>query len=380
MKIAIIQPVLPKYDISFFNALAKEAPQLDIVVLADIETKNSLNQVAGAELAFKIRHLAQLESSGIVRRPGLMDALREVAADLVIFNGNPRDISQIAAMVRMRMDRKPFAVWGMFHRIGGLRAITRAYYRLCGRLANVCMTYTEIGARTLIDLGVEKSKIRIVGTAIDESVPMAHAAALTEEQLRAFAREQGIEGKKVVLQVVRLSRFKRPELLIEAARELVRQREDVVFVLIGAGEMRAELEAMVQADGLGEHVRFVGALYEESQLALWYGCADVFVIPTCIGLSAHHALSYGVPVVTDNSLDNQASESVTLYNGLNSILYEEGDVASMADAIGTVLADPELAATLSKNARLTASSIHSMSKKVSGFLKSLPVRSVHGQP
>jgi glycosyltransferase involved in cell wall biosynthesis len=371
MKIAIIQPVLPKYDISFFNALAKQSPELDIVVLADIETKNSLNQIAGAELSFSVQHLPLVEARGIVRRPGLMAALKEVAADHVIFNGNPRDISQIAAMLQLRMAAKPFSVWGMFHRIGGLRAVTRAYYRLCGHLADVCMTYTEIGARTLIDLGVAKSKIGIVGTAIDESVPMAHAAALTEEHLRAFALEQGLVGKKVVLQVVRLSRFKRPELLIEAARELVRRRPDVVFVLIGAGEMRSELEAMVQSYGLASHVRFVGALYEESQLALWYGCADVFVIPTCIGLSAHHALSYGVPVVTDNSLDNQASESVTLYHGLNSMLYEEGDVASMAEAIDTVLADPELAALLSRNARVTAASIHSMSRKVSGFLKTL---------
>jgi glycosyltransferase involved in cell wall biosynthesis len=181
-----------------------------------------------------------------------------------------------------------------------------------------------------------------------------------------------VAGKKVVLQVVRLSRFKRPELLIEAARIVVRRRPDTMFVLVGGGEMREELEAMVARLGLQEHVRFVGPLYEEAQLALWYGCADVFVIPTCIGLSAHHALSYGVPVVTDNSLDNQASESVTLSNGLNAMLYEEGSVESMAQAIETILADPDRARTLSLNAKLTVSTVHSMASKVSGFLKALP--------
>jgi glycosyltransferase involved in cell wall biosynthesis len=105
---------------------------------------------------------------------------------------------------------------------------------------------------------------------------------------------------------------------------------------------------------------------------LWYGCANVFVIPTCIGLSAHHALAYGVPIVTDNSLDNQASESVTLSNGLNSVLYEEGSVQSMADSIEAILGDEQRAALLSKNARLTVSSVHSLARKVDGFLNSLP--------
>lgn len=371
MKITIIQPLLPKYDISFFNELVKQAPDLHITLLADMETKDSLNQLDGSE-SFAARHVPFVERRGLVRRPGLMKALRATDPDLVIFNGNPRDLSQIAAMVRLRLAGKCFGVWGMFHRIGGMRLVSKTYYRLCGRLADRCLTYTELGARTLLDIGVPKAKIKVVGTAIDERIPMRLAAALTDEQRTSFRRANGLDGKKVVLQVVRLSAIKRPELLLEAARLLLAQRGDIVFVLIGAGDMRAELEDMARRYGIADHVRFVGALYEEAELALWYGCSDVFVIPTFIGLSAHHALSYGVPIVTDNSLDAQGSESVILYNGLNSILYEEGDVASMAEAIKSILDNPALAARLSDNARVTVSSIHSLSRKVAGFLRALP--------
>lgn len=372
MKIAIIQPVIPRYDISFFNELAKQAPHLDFIVLADIETKDSLNQVADTQVNFKYAHLPLVERRGFWWRPQLMKRLRELEPDLVIFNGNPRDMSQVLAMARMRLAGKRFAVWGMFHRVGGMRPVSKAYYKLCGKLADRCMTYTEIGARTLLNIGVPKAKVRVVGTAIDQRVPMAHAAALTPERKREFAAQQGLLGKKAVLQVVRLTRPKQPHLLIEAARLLADKRDDVVFVLIGGGDMQGELEQMAKRYGLEGRVRFVGPLYDEAQLALWYGISDVFVLPTNIGLSAHHALSYGMPIVTDNSLDGQASESVTLSNGLNAILYEEGDVGSMAEAIDAILSDPERAALMSRNAQLAVSTVHNLERKVAGFLRALP--------
>ena len=370
MKLVVVQPLLPHYSIAFFNRVVDMHPDLELVLLADIETREALNQYQPQDCRFTVHHLRSVQRRGLIFRPGLLRLLRQENPDVTVFNANPREISQLCGMVVSRLLGRRFTAWGMFHRIGGPRPATNGFYRLAGRLADRCLTYTRTGASNLISLGVPKHKIGIVGTAIDERIPFAERAASTPEELADFRREQGLEGRHVVLQVVRLSRLKRPELLVEAARILLRQRQDLLFVLIGDGDMRQELEGMVASSGLQHAFRFIGAVYDEAVLSRWYLCADVFVVPTCIGLSAHHAMSYGVPVVTDDSLDSQASEFDIIADGLNALTYREGDVQSLADAITSLTTDAALRATLAINALRTIELRHNVLNKALNFLNS----------
>ena len=249
--------------------------------------------------------------------------------------------------------------------------MTNTYFRIVGKLANRCLPYSRTGAVNLVGLGVSKLKVGIVGTAIDESQPHAQMRARTSDELSQFRSAHGLAGKHVILQVVRLSRIKRPELLIDAASALQVLRNDLVFVLIGEGEMRLELEALVSTRGLKEYFRFVGAVYDEAELSRWYICADAFVVPTFIGLSAHHAMSYGVPVITDDSLDSQGSEFDILAPGLNSLTYAEGNPKDLAKAINRVDCDSELRIFLASNARKTIDNSHNLNNKAKNFFEQI---------
>lgn len=369
MRLCIVQTVLPLYAISFFNRIAERNPDIDLVVLADLESSQALNQYQPEWCRFNVVHLGQWELPGIAFRPGIMKTLREVNADVVVFSGSPREPSQLLAMAWLRLRGTPVAMWGMFHRIGGPRWISSNFYRLVGALAHRCLSYTRIGATNLVSLGVPKRKIAVVGTAIDEQVPMTEAAARTSAELQAFQREQGLEGKDVVLQVVRLNRIKRPELLVQAAALILKDCQNVVFVLVGEGEMRTELQELVHKQALSENFRFPGAIYDESVLSRWYLCARAFVVPTFIGLSAHHAMSYGVPVVTDDSLDCQGSEFEILAPGLNSWTYQEGNPGDLARVLKKILADTQTQAILSANARLTVANVHTLDEKTRRFVE-----------
>lgn len=369
MKLVVVQPLLPHYSIAFFNRVVDTHPDIELLLLADIETREALNQYRPQDCRFTVRHLPSIQRKGMIFRPGLLRLMRQENADVTVFNANPREVSQLWAMVVSRLLGRRFTAWGMFHRIGGPRPLTNMFYRLAGLLADRCLTYTRTGASNLISLGIPKQKIGIVGTAIDERIPFAERAARTPTEMAAFRREQGLEGRHVVLQVVRLSRLKRPELLVQAAQILLRQRQDLLFVLIGNGDMRQELEDLVTAQGLQQAFRFLGAVYDEAVLSRWYLCADVFVVPTCIGLSAHHAMSYGVPVVTDDSLDSQASEFDIIADGLNALTYREGDVHSLADAIGRLIADSDLRATLAENSLRTVEFRHNIAAKALNFVR-----------
>ena len=369
MKLVVIQPLLPNYDISFFNRVVELYPAIDLLLLADIETSNPLNQYRAEDCKFKVKHLPTLDRNGLTFRPGLLRLLGRESADVVVFSANPRDLSQLWAMLVCRMKGHRFFAWGMFHRIGGLRFVSKAYYRIVGLLATKCLTYARIGAISLVNLGVPKEKVGIVGTAIDERIPLAQRKTKTPAKIDEFRRHQGLAGKHVILQVVRLSRMKRPELLVQAAEHLLSQRNDLLFVLIGEGEMRQELERTVAAKNMGEAFRFLGAIYDEATLASWYMSADAFVVPTCIGLSAHHAMCYGVPIVTDDSLDGQASEFDILANGLNALIYAEGNIKSLSATISRAVDDPILRKNISMNSTFCIQNIYSIDNKSENFVR-----------
>ena len=92
-------------------------------------------------------------------------------------------------------------------------------------------------------------------------------------------------------------------------------------------------------------------------------------MPTFIGLSAHHAMAYGVPVVTDDSLDSQGSEFDILSNGLNSFLYKEGDPHDMARVLEKIINDPILREQMSINARATVERVHNLDNKARQFVQ-----------
>lgn len=368
MRLCIIQAVLPLYVISFFNRISELFGNIELVVVADLESTDPLNQYRGETLKFEVVHVAYTQWGGVVWRKGLLRALRQQQADIVIFSASTRDVSQLLAMLYYRISKKRFGAWGMFHRIGGPRFMTNAYFQMVGKIASRCLAYSRIGAVNLVGLGVSKSKIGIVGTAIDEKKPYEQLKNRTWQELDRFRREYFLADKYVILQVVRLSRIKRPEILIEAGTVLLGLRKDLVFVLVGDGEMRTELETLVKARGLQESFRFVGAVYEEEELSLWYLCADAFVVPAFIGLSAHHAMSYGVPVVTDDSLDSQGSEFDILAPGLNSLIYREGDPDDLARVLARLVADDGLRSFLAINARKTIDNVHNLDNKAKSFV------------
>ena len=371
MRVCIVQTVLPLYSISFFNRIVELYPEIDLVVLADIESPQPLNQYRSEICAFQVKQLDSSNYKGVEWRPGIVRVIRSQGPDRVVFSGYVRDLGQLWAMIFFKITGSSFGVWGMFHRIGGPRCVTNLYFYLVGMLASRCLTYTRVGASQLINQGIPKNRIDVIGTAIDEKIPMAQVRNKSAADLLAFRDANGINDRKVILQVVRLSRIKRPELLVEAARELVREHNDVLFVLIGDGEMRSELEKKIEVLGLQSNFRLLGSIYDESLISYWFLSAKALVVPTFIGLSAHHAMSYGVPVVTDDSLDCQGSEYEILAEGLNSLVYKEGDPKDLARVLGRILNDQFLQQSLSTNALLTIKRTHNLDAKTHRFIRSV---------
>ena len=85
--------------------------------------------------------------------------------------------------------------------------------------------------------------------------------------------------RKILLAVGNLVEVKGHRYLVEAMAEVVKERQDVLCVIVGSGPLRGRLERQVRALGLEEHVRFVGGKPHE-EIPIWMNACDVFVLPS----------------------------------------------------------------------------------------------------
>lgn len=372
MRLVLVTNLLPKYKIEFLNHLAQMNANLEITVFADVGSDSLLNQYAdNAKCHFRVIPNRLHNFGGVIFRSPIRRQLNRLNADKIVILGNPRELSLIGLMLYLRLKHREVYVHGMFHRVGRERVISRLYYRLAGRMARKCLTYGKRGASNLMQAGVAPQKVVSVGTAIDESRMIANASAVSRQNLLDFKAQHGLSEKKIVLQVVRLSRIKKPWLILDLAVLTSRRRDDVAFVLIGGGELSSEIERQIKERGLEDVVRYLGPIYDERMLSYWFLSADVFTVPTCVGLSGHHAFAYGLPVVTDDNLLEQASEFEILCHGVNARIYESSNLESYYQELTTILDNEDHARMLSENARRTVQDIYSLDALCTAYMKAL---------
>lgn len=123
--------------------------------------------------------------------------------------------------------------------------------------------------------GLKSDHIRIIPHFI--SVSRFQDPAITRESAR---RELGIPlGAKVILFVHRLSRRKGAHLLPEIISGVTKLHKDVMFVIVGDGPERENIELRIKNQGLGRYVRFAGEV-PQRDIAPYFRAADFFLLPS----------------------------------------------------------------------------------------------------
>lgn len=138
--------------------------------------------------------------------------------------------------------------------------------------------------------GVPAEKVEVVYNGCDAHEP---------DRLPPVLSTLKQQGKKIVLYHGRISIQKGVDYFVRAARRVVDVDPNVVFVISGWGDMKAEIIELVGKMGLSENVLFAGALWEEDRDRM-YQSADLVVMPSVsepFGLVPLEALQQGTPSV-----------------------------------------------------------------------------------
>jgi glycosyltransferase involved in cell wall biosynthesis len=173
--------------------------------------------------------------------------------------------------------------------------------------------------------------------------PIIRDVKVDSEQLRC---KYGLQGKKTVLTVGKMSFGKGTDVLIEAVPKVLRSVPDAIFVLVGR-----ENPLIVIPKHLQNHIRVLGVLPHEEVLKL-YALADLVVTPSVWqephGRVPLEALSLSKPVVATRV----GGIPETVENGVSGLLVERNDSKSLAEAIAKILLNPELGQWIGENGRL----------------------------
>ena len=180
-------------------------------------------------------------------------------------------------------------------------------YWACSRLAAEFMFPRDVVERyEFIPNGIDIEKFRF-----------------NDEVRKKVRKDLGIEGKLVIGNVGRLCYQKNQENLIEVFAKLQSERPESVLLLVGEGEMKAELQQQVEKLGIADKVLFYGVTDKVEQL-LW--AMDIFVFPSRfegLGIVAVEAQAAGLPVICSDGVPNEAVvsdlvEKVDLRSGVDS--------------------------------------------------------------
>lgn len=188
-------------------------------------------------------------------------------------------------------------------------------------------------------------------TVIHPGVDLSRFTPLPENAKADLRRSLGVtDAEPLLLTVSRLTNGKGLHLLIPLMREVRFRHSRAKLLLVGDGELRADLERMIRDEGLGDAVVMTG---RRDDVPALLGIADLFVFPSFsegFPLSVLEAMAAGVPIAAFD-----LPSFVELGEGRACAALEPiGDGPALTRAVLDLLADPARLAEMSRKGREVA--------------------------
>jgi D-inositol-3-phosphate glycosyltransferase len=199
---------------------------------------------------------------------------------------------------------------------------------------------SEVERQQLADCyGADPARIAVVPCGVD-------TALFAPSDPGAARASLGLGDEPLLLYVGRIAPIKGLQTLLDAMARLRAAGSDLRLLIVGGDTdeplegHEADLRRRLDALGLGDTVRFVGAQPQE-QLRAYYVAADATVLPSyyeSFGMVALEAMACGRPVIASRVGGLQT----TVRDGLTGVLVPEHDAAALAETIDRVIGDAAL--------------------------------------
>jgi len=191
----------------------------------------------------------------------------------------------------------------------------------------------------------ERFKRRLIEEGCNPGKILTHRSGVNLRKLQYSLRSRAEGEPTKLLSIGRFVEKKGLAYAVKAIARIVDSGYKVSYSLIGDGELRADLEHLIDQLGVGDHVRLLGCM-PNSEVVLHLRNSHLLLAPSVTGTSGDQegipnvlkeAMAMGMPVIS--TLHGGIPELVE--NGVSGFLVPERDVEALADRVAYLMDHPE---------------------------------------
>ena len=199
------------------------------------------------------------------------------------------------------------------------------------------LTVTEAFKKMLIERGFKEERLRVIynGIRFDEDVK-----TYTEEEFFKRIKLIKQQDKIYVGIAARLFAVKGVDVFLKAAAVICKKREDINFIVLGDGDMRAECENIIRENNMGNRVHMAGQITDPVLMNSYYTYIDVNTL-TSHSESFPYALLEGARCKCATVATAVGGIPEMIRNEKDGLLAKSGDAADIARCIDILCSDPE---------------------------------------
>jgi len=189
------------------------------------------------------------------------------------------------------------------------------------------------------ELKINSNKIIVIPDGINQNEVFKRKSNL----LRKY------ENKKIILSASHLIKTKGIDFNLKAITRLKGKYPNLIYLIIGGGNKRKDLEKIVKNLGLQDNIEFLGQL-PHNKVMEYISICDIFSLPSWkegFGVVYIEAMAHGKPVI---ACKGEGPEDFIKDKGTG-ILVKSKDVKSLVEAIDFLFSNPEKAKEIGKRAK-----------------------------
>lgn len=279
------------------------------------------------------------------------EALRVFSPDLVLSSGS-RSIWLCGWVLNKK--QTPWVVAGHGSEFGVGESLNSWLTRHACNRANAIICVSEYTRRRLDTFGVRRPFITVIHNGADSGFFQTQP----EERIQQFRRDQGAEGRFVLLTVGNLTERKGQAEVIRALPVVLEKHPEVVYWMAGLPTQQVQLQNLAERLGVKDNIRFWGRVSMPTLLDL-YNAADLFLM-TSQDLPTGDFEGYGIAVIEAAlcgktsivSRDSGLAEAVV--DGVTGVLVPQGDTQVLSNRITQLIEEPEYLHRLAQAAKSRA--------------------------
>lgn len=338
-KIVIHYPFIAQYRMPIFRLLSNSI-QYHYEFWADETSGDKFLVTDTVGLDFKKVQLKHpkipIINKQLEWQPQAIKKILSESIDCYIILGNPNSLSNWLCVLIAKIRKIPILMWshGYLKDEKGTKGFIRKFFY---NLADGHLLYGNRAKRIMLAKGFKSEDLHVVYNSLDYETQKSFREKLTYQDRLSTRAQLSIDENAILLIAIgRVMTKLKLDLAIKAVKHEIDNGQNTALLIVGDGPQKVDLENLVKSLELSKYVIFYGACHAEEELSYLYNAADYSVVMGKVGLAAMHSLAYGIPMITNDNMDDHFPEIEAIIDEKTGWYFQENSITDFCSKLNPI--------------------------------------------